>query len=65
MRRPLPHGLPILVGVTALSAACVAGLAVGASLVAGTVRLHRLLHADGDADPFADALGPAPAPAPA
>ena len=46
MRRPLPPRLPLLCGALVLGSACAAGLAVVASLVAGTVGVHRLLHAD-------------------
>ena len=46
MRRPLPPRLPLLCGALVLGSACAAGLAVVTSLVAGTVGVRRLLHAD-------------------
>jgi hypothetical protein len=46
MRRPPLPRLPLLCGLAALGAACVAALVVGTSLVSGTVGLHRLLLAD-------------------
>ncbi|MCJ1709605.1 hypothetical protein MT344_00230 [Clavibacter michiganensis subsp. phaseoli] len=46
MRRPPPPRLPLLCGALVVGSACAAGLAVVTSLVAGTVGVHRLLHAD-------------------
>ncbi|RIJ55148.1 hypothetical protein [Clavibacter phaseoli] len=65
MRRPLPPRLPLLCGVLVVGSACAAGLAVVASLVAGTVGVQRLLHADpvGSEHPGAPASPPAPAAA--
>ncbi|MBD5382183.1 hypothetical protein ACR8AL_03810 [Clavibacter sepedonicus] len=63
MRRPLQPSLPLACAVAVLGSVCVVALAFGASLVAGTVRLHALVHADPDADPFAGPFAPAPASA--